>query len=67
MRAPKQVIRLMYFPIGWLGVFGLCGCAAHVIFQDRLVGQLRALQEWDVLCAHPLEGWHLVRGDSYEV
>ena len=67
MRAPKQVIRLTYFPIGRLGVSGLRGCAAHVTFQDRLVRPLRVLQEWDLMCAHPLEGPHLIWGDFYEV
>ena len=67
MRAPKQVIRLTHFPIGRLGVSGFRGCAAHATFQDRLVGPLRVLQELDVVFAHPLEGSHLVRGDSFEV
>ena len=67
MRAAKQVIRLTYFPIRRLGVSGLCGCAAHVTFQDRLVGPIPVLQEWNVVCAHPFGGSHLVGGDWYEV
>ena len=34
VRAAKQVVRLTYFPIGQLWVSGLCGCLAHVTFQD---------------------------------
>ena len=67
VRAPKQVVRLTYFPIGPLEVSGLCGRAAHVTLQVRFVGPIRVLQEWDVVCGHPLEGSHLVWVEPYEV
>ena len=41
--APKQVVCPTYFTIGRLWLSGLCGCIAHVTFQDRLVGPLRVL------------------------
>ena len=34
VRAPKQVVRLTYFPICWLGVPGLGGRTAHVVLQE---------------------------------